>query len=185
MGSKRAINLLRKQLKNPIVATSMVKDFTYITSASGNHDLSAMPRGDHLIMINAAKADGTYIRLPEATTENGGMHIRVVIGLAVADDFAVGFVTSKISGGAVAVGDTNEAQGSSLDYATAIANNGDDFLSVRFNLDTAGAAGGTEGTVLDFFYPGVANVVLYRGHLISEIDNPTLADHFSTTAVTS
>ena len=73
----------------------------------------------------------------------------------------------------------------SLDYATAIADVGDTFKSVRFNLDTAAAAGGTGGTVLDFFYPGVANVVLYRGDLISEIDNPTLAGHFVTTVVTS
>ena len=185
MGSKRAINLLRRGLKNPLKVTSQVKDFTYITTAAGNHDLTAMGRGDHTILINAAKADGTYIALPEATTSNGGMHIKVVFGIAIADDFAVGFTTTNIIGGATAVGDTNEGAGSSLDYATAIADVGDTFKSVRFNLDTVGAAGGTGGTVLDFFYPGAANVVLYRGSLISEIDDPTLAGHFVTTVVTS
>ena len=54
---------------------------------------------------------------------------------------------------------------------------------VEFDLDAPAKAGGTGGTVLDFWYPGVANVVIYRGHLISEVDNPTLATHFTTTAV--
>jgi len=184
MGSKRAINLLRRGLKNPIKVTSQVKDFTYITTAAGNHDLTGMSAGDHTILINAAKADGTYIALPEATTSNGGMHIKVVFGIAVADDFAVGFTTTNIIGGATAIGDTDEAN-SPTDIGIAIADVGDTFKSVRFNLDTVAAAGGTGGTVLDFFYPGVANVVLYRGDLISEIDDPTLTGHFVTTVVTS
>ena len=133
-------------------------------------------------MVNVAMADGNYIRLPEATTSNGGQHIRVILGIAVLDDLYIGYVTSKIQGGAVAVGDTNEGN-APTDIATAIADAGDSFLRVHFNFDTVASAGGTGGTVLDFWYPGVANVILYRGHLISEKDDPTLASHFSTTAV--
>ena len=155
--------------------------FKYITAA-GNQDYSGLEYGNWTIMVNVAMADGNYIRLPEATASNGGQHIRVVMGIACADDLYIGYVTSKIQGGAVAVGDTNEGN-APTDIATAIADAGDNFLRVHFNLDTVASAGGTGGTVLDFWYPGVANVILYRGHLISEIDDPTLSGHFSTTAV--
>jgi hypothetical protein len=155
--------------------------FKYIT-ATGNQDYSGLEYGNWTIMVNVAMADGNYIRLPEATTSNGGQHIRVILGIAILDDLYIGYVTSKIQGGAVAVGDTNEGN-APTDIATAIADAGDNFLRVHFNLDTVASAGGTGGTVLDFWYPGVANVILYRGHLISEKDDPTLASHFSTTAV--
>jgi len=156
----------------------------YITS-TGNYDYSneIWRGGDKTILVNVAMADGNYLRLPEATTSNGGMHIKVVLGIAVLDDLYIGYVTSKIQGGAVAVGDADEGAPTSLDYATAIADNGDDFLRVHFNLDTVASAGGTGGTVLDFWYPGVANVIIYKGNLISEIENPTLSAHFETTAV--
>ena len=155
--------------------------FKYIT-ATGNQDYSGLEYGNWTIMVNVAMADGNYIRLPEATTSNCGQHIRVILGIAILDDLYIGYVTSKIQGGAVAVGDTNEGN-APTDIATAIADAGDNFLRVHFNLDTTANAGGTGGTVLDFWYPGVANVILYRGDLISEIDDPTLSGHFSTTAV--
>ena len=153
--------------------------------AAGNLDYSAdVDATDKLIMISAAKADATYIRLPEATTLNGGKHIRVIMGIALADDFAVGFVTTNIIGGATAIGDTDEAN-APTDTAAAYADVGDGFKSVRFNLDTVAAAGGTGGTILDFYYTGTANLVVYRGDLVSEIDDPTLTGHFSATVVTS
>ena len=155
--------------------------YKYIT-ATGNQDYSTLGYGNWTIMVNVAMADGNYIRLPEATTANAGQHIRVVLGIACADDLYIGFVTSVIQGGATAIGDTDEAA-AATDTATAIADTGDSFLSVHFNLDTVANAGGTGGTVLDFWYPGVANKIIYRGHLISEIDDPTLTGHFSTTAV--
>jgi len=155
----------------------------YITS-TGNYDYSQeiWRGGDKTILVNVAMADGNYIRLPEATTSNGGMHIKIVLGIAVLDDLYVGFVTSILQGAATAIGDTDEAAGAT-DSATAIADAGDSFLRVHFNLDTVASAGGTGGTVLDFWYPGVANKIMYRGNLVSEIDDPTLASHFSTTAV--
>ena len=149
--------------------------------AANNLDLSSAPEGNKLVIISAAQADGTYLRLPEATVANAGMHIRVVFGIAVADDFAVGTVTSNLIGGAWCIGDTNEA--ASAAGASAIGDVGDTFKTIRFNLDTVAAAGGTGGTVLDFWYTGAADVVIYRGHIISEIDAPTLATHATTTAV--
>ena len=134
------------------------------------------------IFVNAAMACGKDINLPEATTANGGMHIKVVFGIAALDAVRVGFVTTKIQGGATAIGDTNEGN-APTDIAAAIADNGDNFLRIEFDLDTAARAGATGGTELNFYYFGEANKVMYRGHLISEIDDPTLASHFSTTAV--
>tara|TARA_R110002050_G_scaffold269051_2_gene411252 strand:+ start:471 stop:1025 length:555 start_codon:yes stop_codon:yes gene_type:complete len=156
-----------------------------MATAANNMDLSGETEGDKIVIISAAQADGTYLRLPEATTSNGGMHIRVVFGIAVADDFAVGCVTSNLIGGATAVGDTNEAVGGAADHASCIGDVGDTFKSVRFNLDTVAAAGGTGGTVLDFYYTGQANLIVYSGSLISEIDAPTLTGHLVTTVVTS
>ena len=152
-------------------------------AAAGNLDLSADTEGDKVVLITAAKADGTYLRLPEATTSNAGMHIRVVFSIAVADDFAVGCVTSNLVGGAYCIGDTNEAAAAA--GASAIGDVGDTFKSIRFNLDTVAAAGGTGGTVLDFYYTGQDNLVAYSGCIISENDDPTLTGHFSTTVVTS
>ena len=155
-------------------------NFKYIT-AVGNKDYSALT-GDTTILVNVAMADTNYIRLPEATTKNGGMHIKVVLGIACLDKLYVGFVTSVIQGGATALGDTNEAN-APTDVATAIADTGDGFLRVEFDLDTVAKAGGTGGTVLDFWYPGVADKVIYSGDLISEKDDPTLATHFTDTAI--
>ena len=156
-----------------------------MSAAAGSLDISAESEGDKIIIISAAKADGTYLQLPEATTSNAGMHIRVVFGIAVADDFAVGCVTSNLIGGATAVGDTNEAVGGAADHASCIGDVADGFKSIRFNLDTVAAAGGTGGTVLDFYYSGQANLIVYSGSLISEIDAPTLTGHMVTTVITS
>tara|TARA_R110002020_G_scaffold400696_1_gene611037 strand:- start:822 stop:1367 length:546 start_codon:yes stop_codon:yes gene_type:complete len=151
-------------------------------TAASSMDISGETEGDKVVVVTAAMADGTYLRLPEATTSNAGMHIRVVLGIAVADDFAVGCVTSNLIGGATAVGDTNEAAGAA---ASCIGDVGDTFKSIRFNLDTEAAAGGTGGTVMDFYYTGQANLIVYSGNLISEIDAPTLTGHMVTTVVTS
>ena len=164
-----------------LIDSSGNQTLTYITAA-GDTDLSTAV-GNQLVLVNVALTDGNHIQLPEATTANGGMHIKVVFGIAVEDKVYVGFKTSIIQGGATAIGDTNEGAGGAADHATAIADAGDAFLSVKFDLDTAASAGGTGGTELNFFYPGVANVIIYRGHLISEVDGPTLAAHFSTDEV--
>ena len=164
-----------------LIDSSAERAYTYIT-ATGNADYSTYVTSTN-ILVNVALADTNYIRLPEATTANGGLHMRVVLGIAVANTMNVGFVTTNIQGGAVAMGDTNEAAGGAADHASAIADTGDTFKRVEFDLDNVAKAGGTGGTVLDFFYPGVANVVIYRGNLISEVDAPTLATHFTTTAV--
>tara|TARA_Y100000114_G_scaffold59111_1_gene54098 strand:- start:92 stop:658 length:567 start_codon:yes stop_codon:yes gene_type:complete len=159
-----------------------VDDFTVI-SAAGNTDLSTLAyKKSHTVLISAALADDNYIRLPEATTSNGGMHIKVIFGIAALDAVRVGFVTTKIQGGATAIGDTNEGN-APTDIAAAIADNGDNFLRLEFDLDTVARAGATGGTELNFYYFGEANKVIYRGHLISEIDDPTLANHFSTATI--
>ena len=156
----------------------------YITS-TGNYDYSdsGWVAGDKTILVNVAMADTNYIRLPEATTSNLGLHVKVVLGIACLDKLYIGFVDTVLQGAAVAVGDTDEGAGSSLDYATFIADNGDGFNRIEFDLDTVAKCGGTGGTVLDFWYTGAANVAIYKGNLISEVDNPTLGTHATTTAI--
>jgi len=172
-----------RDFHNIIDTIPSVKDDFTVVSSTGNTDLSSLSVvGTHTVLVSAALADDNYIRLPEATTTNGGMHIKVVFGIAALDAVRVGFVTTKIQGGATAIGDTNEGN-APTDIAAAIADNGDNFLRIEFDLDTAARAGATGGTELNFYYFGVANRVMYRGHLISEIDDPTLANHFATATI--
>ena len=181
--SRSFLKTKNRDFNNIIDTIPSVKDDFTVVSSTGNTDLSSLSLvGTHTVLISVALADDNYIRLPEATTANGGMHIKVVFGIAALDAVRVGFVTTKIQGGATAIGDTNEGN-APTDIAAAIADNGDNFLRLEFDLDTAARAGATGGTELNFYYFGEANKVMYRGHLISEIDDPTLASHFSTTAV--
>ena len=181
--SRSFLKTKNRNFNNIIDTIPSVKDDFTVVSSTGNTDLSSLSLvGTHTVLISVALADDNYIRLPEATTANGGMHIKVVFGIAALDAVRVGFVTTKIQGGATAIGDTNEGN-APTDIAAAIADNGDNFLRLEFDLDTAARAGATGGTELNFYYFGEANKVMYRGHLISEIDDPTLASHFSTTAV--
>ena len=187
MGSKRAINLLRKlkgdfDMENAKLTANARNRYKYITAA-GNYDYSELPVGDHTIMINFALTDGQYVRLPEATTDNAGMKITVIVGIAPADNAHVGFVTSKIVGGVLGVSDADQglSTGNAASQVSAV---GD--ANLRIDLDADGAAGdgsGFPGSVMEFWYTGAANVVLYRGTMIGDRDSTTLANHFSTTAV--
>ena len=139
--------------------------------------------GQKTILVNVAQTDGQYIRLPEATTDNAGLRVRVVMGIAPANNFHVGFVTSVIVGGASTFSDgtvgLQTANGGFVASASGTSN-------LRVTLDVDGSAddgGGAAGSVLDFWYTGVANVVLHRGHLLGTVDSATLANYFSTTAV--
>ena len=158
-----------------------VDSFTYIT-AVGDQDLSGLAMGNHTVMVNVQLAHTNFIRLPEATTGNGGMHIRIVVGLAPANEVYVGTVSSVLVGGATAVGDTNEGN-APTDVASATSALGTGNLSLTFDLNDANHSGWEAGSVLDFYYTGVANLIIYRGSLLSEVDDPTLSSHFSTTAV--
>jgi hypothetical protein len=156
------------------------KTFEYI-SASGDYDYTSIA-SDAVILVNAAMADTKFIRLPEATTTNGGMHIRVIFGIAPSAKCFVGFVTSKIVGGVTSISDGN-AGNCSTNPAYRTSAVGDANLRIEVKKGEDARAGGLPGTVLDFHYTGVANIVLHRGNLIGEADTPTLASYFSTTAV--
>ena len=155
----------------------------YITS-SDNYDYSqeSWRGGDKNILVNVAMASAKYIRLPEATTSNKGLHIKVIYGLAPAAVTYVGFVTSVIVGGATSISDATEGACTAAPALKSSAA-GTSNLRVELDVDAAAKAGGHPGTILEFWYPGVANVVLYRGSLIGDVDTPTLATHFVTTAV--
>ena len=56
----------------------------------------------------------------------------------------------------------------------------------RLELDKDGEvakAGGEAGTTMDFYYTGVANVVIYRGNLIADVDSATGTTHAVTTTI--
>jgi len=183
MGQKTR-TFLKKQnrdFNNVLDSFSSLADYKTITSAAAMTDYSGLYASNWTININAPMADDNALRLPESTVANGGMNIKVVFSIAVLDAFFVGFKTTNILGGASATGDTNEAAAAA--NATAFADIGDTFKRVEFDLDTEAKCGGTGGTVLNFYYPGIANVVNYRGDIMSEIDAPTLATHFTTTLI--
>jgi hypothetical protein len=155
-------------------------NFVYIT-AIGNQDLSSSITGSTNIFVNVALANTNHIRLPEATTTNGGMHIRVIMGISPADNAVIGFKTSVIIGGATTTSDgtVGIAAGATVTSVAATVNH-----SVTLDIDgAAGDGSGMPGSILDFYYPGVANVIIYRGDLIGFVDSATLANHFSTAEV--
>ena len=132
----------------------------YITS-SADYDYSdqAWLGGDKTILVNVAMADGKFIRLPEATTKNAGMHIKVVVGIAPTDNMLVGFVTSLIAGGATTFSDGAVGL---MTANTAFVASEVGTSNLRVVLDVDGSSddgGGAAGSVLDFWYTGVANVV--------------------------
>lgn len=155
--------------------------FKYLTT-TGNHELQNLEKGDHTIIVNAALAAGKYIRLPEATTSNGGMHIRIIFGLAPAAAAHVGFVTTKIVGGATSISDATEGAATAAPALKSSAV-GTSNLRLDLDVDDVAKAGGYPGTIIDFFYTGVENVVLMSAQLIGDVDTPTLASLFSTTAI--
>ena len=156
------------------------KTYEYISS-SDDYDFNSLA-SDAVILVNAAMDDTKFIRLPEATTSNGGMHIRVIFGVPPSGKCFIGFVTSKIVGGATSISDGN-AGNCSTNPAYRTCASGDAILRVELKKGEDARAGGLAGTILDFHYTGTANLVLYRGNLIGEVDTPTLSSHFSTTAI--
>ena len=137
--------------------------------------------GDKTILINVALADATDIRLPEATTDNAGLHVKIIFGLAPVENVNVGFVTTNIVGGWVGTSDGTEGVAASFMGFSVV---GDGYKRVELDKDGEVAkAGGEAGTTLDFYYTGVANVVIYRGHLIADVDSATGVTHAVTTTI--
>ena len=171
-------------MKSSTMYKNAYSDETVYISASDNYDYSDKPwsGGDKTILVNVAMGAGKYIRLPEATTGNSGLHIRVVYGIAPAALTHVGFVTSNIVGGAHTVGAATEGN-APTDAAMVSSAVGTTNLRVDLDVNLVAKAGGHPGTVLDFWYTGVANVVFYVGSLHADVDDATLATHFVTTAI--
>jgi hypothetical protein len=153
-----------------------------ITTDTDDQDYSSLTSGNYNIIVNTSLASGKFIRLPEATTANGGMTIRILYNLAPAAAHYVGFVTTDIVGGATCISDATEGQATTnAALASSAVGTGNHRIELDVNEDVR--AGGHPGTLLEFFYHGTTNQVAYRGHLIGDVDTATLASHFSTTAV--
>jgi hypothetical protein len=183
MGSKR-IGLARMEalIENLKRELSGLRYETQYITGTGNQDFSGLT-GNTTILVNAALADGKYIRLPEATASNAGMHIQVVFSVAPADTALVGVVSSFLVGGASAQSDATATGHCTTNSAIAVSAVGTENHRVELDVDAAAKAGGAAGTVLDFWYTGAANVIIYRGQLIGNVDTATLATHFVATAV--
>ena len=138
--------------------------------------------GTKTILVNAAVLNATYIRLPEATTDNAGLIVKVIYALSPAALHHVGFVTTAIVGGANTVGAATEGN-APTDAAMKSSAVGTANLRLDLDVNVAGKAGGHPGTELEFYYTGVANVVIFKGSLHADVDDSTLANLFSTTAV--
>ena len=130
---------------------------------------------------NVALSDATDIRLPEATTDNAGLQVKVVFALAPAENVNIGFVTTNIVGGWVGTSDATEGVAASFVGFSVV---GDGYKRAELDKDGEVAkAGGEAGTILEFFYTGVANVAIYRGHLIADVDSATGTTHLVTTTI--
>ena len=161
--------------------TSNIKDAVTYIATSADTDLSAVTT-NHTVLINVAMTAGHDILLPQATTSNGGMHVRVIIGIPQTAAFAIGPASgSLLVGAATFIGDAaagittgNPALVQSL-LATA---------NKSVALDgNATAKGGDAGTILDFLYTGVADRIVFSGAVTADVENPSGASFFSTSQV--
>ena len=138
--------------------------------------------GTKTILVNAAMVNTSYIRLPEATTDNAGLIVNIIYALSPAALHHVGFVTSAIVGGALTLGAASEGV-APTDAGMASSAVGTSNLRLDLDVNVVAKAGGHPGTELSFYYTGVANVVIFKGVMHSDVDDPSLASLFSTTAV--
>ena len=159
----------------------VARNFKYITT-SDNHDYSSLATGDYTIVVNFAQAAGKYIRLPEATTANAGMNIRVIYLIAPAALHHLGCVTTKMVGGGSGQSDAAEGHATTNSWLQSSAV-GDANLRLDIDVDDAGKCIGAPGTIVDFHYVGVENVVAVCVKGIGSVDTGTGAALFSTTAV--
>jgi hypothetical protein len=161
--------------------TSNIKDAVTYIATSADTDLSAVTT-NHTVLINVAMTAGHDILLPQATTSNGGMHVRVIIGIPQTAAFAIGPAGgSLLVGAATFIGDatpgTTTATPALVQSLVATANK-----SVALDGDAA-AKGGDAGTILDFLYSGVADRIAFSGSVTADVDTPTGASFFSTAQV--
>ena len=138
--------------------------------------------GTKTILVNAAVVNASYIRLPEATTDNAGLIVKIIYALSPAALHHVGFVTSVIVGGANTVGAAAEGN-APTDAAMVSSAVGTSNLRLDLDVNVTTKAGGHPGTELEFYYTGVADVVIFKGSMHADVDDSTLGALFSTTAV--
>ena len=183
MGSKR-IGLARTQalIENLKRELSGLRYQTKYVTGTGSQDFSGLT-GNTTVLVNAAIGSGNYIRLPEATAANAGMHIQVIFAVAPAAVCKVGVVNGFLVGGASAHSDATATGHCDTNTAIAVSAVGTENHRIELDVDAAAKAGGAAGTILDFWYTGAANVIIYRGNLIGNVDTATLDTHFVATAV--
>lgn len=154
---------------------------TVIAASPGGNQEITTHDGDHVVLINAALADGDDIILPQATVNNIGARIRVVIGVDVAASgtIRIGFANggSTVMKGALHLQSVNST-GTTKDSIGVLSN----AKTILLDDAAAGTAGGAAGSYYDFYYTA-ANVVLFSGHGCTQHGTPALvaSTAFSTT----
>ena len=166
-----------------LIDSSAEREVILQTESTNDVDYSSTITTSTSIFVNAAMASGKDIRLPEATTSNGGMVIKIFFAVAPAAQCNIGFVTTDIVGGATAIGAATEGN-APTDVAFKSSAKAAGNHRVELDINLAAKAGGQIGSVLEFVYPGIANTVFYKGYLHSDVDDATLATHFVTTTIT-
>jgi hypothetical protein len=140
-------------------------------SPSGNQSISTND-GDHTVLINVALADGDDIILPQATVNNIGARVRVVVGVdcAASGTIRIGFLNggSTVMKGALHLQSVN-ATGTTKDSVGVLAS----AKTITLDDDSAANAGGAAGSYYDFYYTA-ANVVLLTGHGCTNHGTPAL-----------
>ena len=160
-------------------------DETIYLTTDQNYDYrgAGWRAGDKTLLLNVAMTDGNYIRLPEATTDNLGLHVRIIFGLSPADNIKIGFVTTKLVGGAVGISDASQGLSTANGFSQ-ISAVGTSNLAMVFDADGSTDDGsGFPGTVVDIYYTGAENVAMVHATLIGDVDSATGANFFTTATV--
>jgi len=156
-------------------------DGLQLITATGNNDFSSTVFArDTTILVNVAMANTNYIRLPEATTANAGLTIKVVFGLSPLGAAHVGYVTSNLVGGLMGLSDATEGVAAGFIASSAV---GDGNKRITLDVDATATPGGYPGSQITFHYTGVANTIIVEGTWLGDCDSAAGGSLFNTTAV--
>jgi hypothetical protein len=147
------------------------KEISVVTAADASHTLATTDAG--LVLVTAALAASSIIKLPSPSTANIGLYYKVVIvgQLAAAASIGLADASTGFLHGAIKV------QKVTANYITGEANsvvivaNGSShqLLDLDENLP---AKGGAPGSVLEFYYTSATKVVV-TGTLLVNHEDPT------------
>ena len=155
--------------------TLIKNNVAYITTRTADMDFTWVDRNT-TIVLNCVPAASDEIKLPQATSHNVGMVIKLMVALSTTNAFKIGVDDSSdtlLIGGLYLVGDALEGVAAGA-HQNALAS--DSYKAIDLKGNDA-ANGGDAGTLINFTYVA-ADRIAVDGVVTAKVDNPTGANVF-------